>query len=128
EDAYNVFYKDVASFGLGKKLGVDLFGEGTGFLPPASYYDKVYGRYRWQALTTLSLGIGQGELGITPLQMANATAIVANRGYYITPHIVKEIDGKPNPNPEYNTKHHTTVDTSYFQVVIDGMHDVVEKG
>jgi len=128
EDAYNLFYKDVASFGLGSKLGVDLFGEGTGFLPPATYFDKVYGRYRWQALTTISLGIGQGELGITPIQMANATAAVANRGYYITPHIVKKIDGKQNPNPDYIQKHWTTVDTSYFPIVIDGMQDVVEHG
>ena len=118
----------MASFGLGKKLGVDLYGEGAGFLPPTTYYDKVYGRYRWQALTTLSLGIGQGELGITPLQMANATSSVANRGYYITPHIVKGIDGKPNPNPDYNIKHWCTVDTSYFPIVIEGMQDVVERG
>jgi len=128
EDAYNSFYNHMSSFGLGKKLGVDLYGEGTGFLPPSTYYDKVYGRYRWQALTTLSLGIGQGELGITPLQMANATATIANRGYYITPHIVKKIDGKPNPNADYNTKHWSTVDTSYFDIVIDGMEDVVERG
>ena len=128
EDAYNIFYKDVASFGLGKKLGVDLFGEGSGFLPPATYFDKIYGRYRWQALTTISLGIGQGELGITPIQMANATAAVANRGYYIVPHIVKQIDGKANPNPDYINKHWTTVDTSYFPIVIEGMHDVVEHG
>ncbi len=128
EEAYNSFHDHVASFGLGKRLGVDLFGEGAGFLPPATYYDKVYGRYRWQALTTLSLGIGQGELGITPLQMANATSSVANRGYYITPHIVKAIAGKPNPNPEYNVKHWCTIDTSYFPIVIEGMQDVVERG
>jgi len=128
EDAYTSFHDHIASFGLGKRLGVDLVGEGYGFLPPSTYYDKIYGRYRWQALTTLSLGIGQGELGITPLQMANVTATVANRGYYITPHIVKAIDGKPNPNADYNTKHWTTVDTSFFPVVIEGMEDVVERG
>lgn len=128
EDAYDNFHKHIASFGLGKKLGVDLYGEGGGLLPTSDYYDKIYGRYRWQALTTISLGIGQGELGITPLQMANATAAVANRGYYVTPHIVKTIDGKKNPNPEYNIKHWTTIDTAYFPVVIEGMHDVVEAG
>lgn len=128
EDAYGQFHKHISSFGLGKRLGVDLFGEGAGFLPPSTYYDKIYGRYRWQALTTISLGIGQGELGITPLQMANATAAVANRGYYITPHIVKRIDGKPNPKVEFNTKIWTTIDTSYFGVVIDGMQDVVDRG
>lgn len=128
EMAYKNFHKHMASFGLGKKLGVDLYGEGGGLLPTSEYYDKIYGRYRWQATTTISLGIGQGELGITPLQMANATAAVANRGYWITPHVVKTIDGKPNPNPEYQNKHWTTIDTSYFQVVIDGMQDVVTSG
>jgi penicillin-binding protein 2 len=128
EDAYNQFHKHISSFGMGKRLGVDLFGEGKGFLPPSTYYDKIYGRYRWQALTTISLGIGQGELGITPLQMANATAAVANRGYYYTPHVVKKIAGKKNPNPAFNEKNWTTIDTSYFGVVIDGMQDVVERG
>jgi penicillin-binding protein 2 len=128
ENAYKSFHRHMASFGLGKKLGVDLYGEGGGLLPTSEYYDKIYGRYRWQATTTLSLGIGQGELGITPLQMANATAAVANRGYYITPHVVKTIDGKPNPNPDYQNKHWTTIDTSYFPIVIEGMHDVVMSG
>jgi penicillin-binding protein 2 len=128
EDAYNSFHKHISSFGLGKKLGVDLYGEGNGFLPPATYYDKIYGRYRWQATTTISLGIGQGELGITPIQMANATAAVANRGYYITPHIVKRIGGKVNPNPQFNKKNWTTIDTAYFPIVIEGMQDVVERG
>jgi len=128
EDAYNSFHKHISSFGLGKKLGVDLYGEGNGFLPPSTYYDKIYGRYRWQATTTISLGIGQGELGITPVQMANATAAVANRGYYITPHIVKKIGGKPNPYPQFNKKNWTTIDTSYFPIVIEGMQDVVQHG
>ncbi len=128
EDAYNKLYEHLASFGMGRKLGVDLYSEGTGFVPKATYYDKIYGRNRWQALTTISLGIGQGELGITPLQMANATALIANRGYFITPHIVKKIEGKKNPNPEYNIKHWCTVDTSYFPVVINGMEDVVNHG
>ncbi len=128
EMAYKNFHKHMASFGLGKKLGVDLYGEGGGLLPTSEYYDKIYGRYRWQATTTISLGIGQGELGITPLQMANATAAVANRGYWVTPHVVKTIDGKPNPNPEYQTKHWTTIDTSYFPIVIEGMHDVIMAG
>jgi penicillin-binding protein 2 len=128
ETAYKKWYDHISSFGIGHKLGVDLFGEGQGFLPPSTYYDKVYGRYRWKSSTTISLAIGQGELGITPLQMANATAIVANRGYYITPHVVKKIDGKPNPNPEYNKKHWASVDTPYYGVVINGMQDVIERG
>jgi cell division protein FtsI/penicillin-binding protein 2 len=70
----------------------------------ANTTDKIYGRYRWQALTTISLGIGQGELGITPLQMANATASVANRGYYITPHIVKRLIIQLNPNSRFQQK------------------------
>lgn len=128
EDAYNEFYKHAYSFGMGHALGIDLYGEGQGVLKKATYFDKLYGRYRWQALTTISMGIGQGELGITPLQMANATAAVANRGYYITPHIVKKINNHANPNPAYNTKHWTTIDTAYFPIVIEGMQDVVEHG
>jgi penicillin-binding protein 2 len=96
EDAYKQWYKHISSFGIGQQLGVDIFGEGKGFLPPPTYYDKIYGRYHWKSSTTISLGIGQGELGITPLQMANATATVANRGYWITPHIVKTIDKVKN--------------------------------
>jgi penicillin-binding protein 2 len=128
ETAYKKWYDHISSFGIGHKLGVDLYGEGQGFLPPSTYYDKVYGRYRWKSSTTISLAIGQGELGITPLQMANATAVVANRGYYVTPHVVKKIDGKPNPNPEYNKKHWASVDTPYYGVVINGMQDVIERG
>jgi penicillin-binding protein 2 len=128
EDAYTAFYKHAYSFGMGQALGIDLFGEGQGVLKKATYFDKIYGRYRWQALTTISMGIGQGELGITPLQMANATAAIANRGYFYTPHIVKKINHRANPNPKYTTKNWTTIDTSYFPVVIDGMQDVIENG
>lgn len=128
EAAYKKWYEHISSFGIGRKLGVDLYGEGSGFLPPSTYYDKVYGRYRWKSSTTISLAIGQGELGITPLQMANATAVVANRGYFITPHVVKKIDGKPNPNPEYSKKNWASIDTPFYTVVIDGMHDVIEAG
>ena len=128
EDAYTSFYKHAYSFGMGQALGIDLFGEGQGVLKKATYFDKIYGRYRWQALTTISMGIGQGELGITPLQMANATAAIANRGYFYTPHIVKKINHRANPNPKYTTKNWTTIDTSYFPVVIDGMQDVIENG
>ncbi len=128
EDAYTEFYKHAYSFGMGHALGIDLFGEGQGVLKKATYFDKIYGRYRWQALTTISMGIGQGELGITPLQMANATAAIANRGYFYTPHIVKKINHRANPNPKFTTKNWTTIDTSYFPVVIDGMQDVIENG
>lgn len=128
ENAFQQWHDHIASFGIGQKLGVDIFGEGKGFLPTTNYYDKIYGRYRWKSSTTISLAIGQGELGITPLQMANATAILANKGYYVTPHVVKTIDEKPNPDTRFHEKHWVSVDTSYFEVVIDGMQDVVERG
>lgn len=128
EAAYKKWYEHIGSFGIGHKLGVDLYGEGAGFLPPTAYYDKIYGRYHWKSSTTISLAIGQGELGITPLQMANATAIVANRGYYIPPHVVKRINGQPNPNPLYHKKIWASVDTPFYTVVIDGMQDVIEAG
>ncbi|MCC6684172.1 MAG: penicillin-binding protein 2 [Bacteroidia bacterium] len=128
EAAFDQWRKHVLSFGLGQRLGIDLPGEGTGNVPTSAYYSKIYGQGHWKASTTISLGIGQGELGITPLQMANVTAILANRGYYITPHIVKAIAGKKLNNPIFTEKHFTTVDTSYYGVVIDAMQDVVERG
>ena len=128
EAAYRKWREHVMSFGLGQRMGIDLPGEGMGNVPSPEYYDKIYGRYHWKSSTTISLGIGQGELGITPLQMANVTAILANRGYYITPHIVKAIEGTKLNRPEYIKRHYTTVDTGYYGIIVDAMQDVVERG
>ena len=90
-DAYMKWKEYLDEFGFGKKLGIELTNELTGNVPSTAYFDRYYGKNRWKALTVISMAIGQGELGTTPLQMANMTAAIANRGYYYTPHIVKSI-------------------------------------
>lgn len=115
----------VMEFGLGKKLGVDLPNETGGNIPSIEYYDRVYGVERWKYSNIASLSIGQGELQVTPLQMANLGAILANRGYYITPHVVDRIEGWPNPNIEKVT---LPYDNELYETVISGMELVVQAG
>lgn len=126
--AFNSWRKHVLSFGLGNKLGVDLPSESTGNIPTSEYYDKYFGKNRWRALTIISLSIGQGEILLTPLQMANLVAIIANKGYYYTPHIVKSIGKPENLNKKFLYKHTTSVSPEYFNYIIEGMYDVVEGG
>jgi penicillin-binding protein 2 len=93
----------------------------------STYYNKYYGIGRWNYLTVISLSIGQGELGITPLQMANMSATIANRGYYYTPHVLKSVKGSNIAN-KYLVKHQTTIDPEYFEIAIDGMDLAVNGG
>jgi penicillin-binding protein 2 len=125
-EGYDMWRNHVMSFGFGKKFNTDLPNELKGIVPTGDYYDKYHGKNRWKSLTVISLSIGQGELGATPLQMANMTAIVANQGYYMSPHIVKAIDGKPFN--KYKIRNETHIDTSYFREVIEGMQMVVDAG
>ena len=97
-------------------------------LPKAYFYDRYYGKGRRKASTIFSLGIGQGELGVTPLQMANIMCIIANKGYYYTPHIVKKIGDKTNTTRNLAGKHVTMVNASHFNAIQDGMQKVVEAG
>ena len=120
-EGYNSWRGHVLSFGFGQKLETDFPFELKGFVPMDSYYDRYYGKTGWSSLTVLSLAIGQGELGITPLQMANMTATIANHGYYFTPHIVKEIEGEEKIDERFFSKHFTTIDSVYFPIIIDGM-------
>lgn len=115
----------VAKFSLGKTLGVDLPGERSGYVPTVPYYDRVYGTNRWKFSNIYSLSIGQGELLVTPIQMANLGAIIANQGYYYTPHIVKAINGEP---VSFSGKNRVGIDSAYFQVVVDGMEEVIKVG
>ncbi len=115
----------VSRFGLGRTLGVDLPGEKAGNMPTVEYYDKIYGTKRWKFSNIYSLSIGQGEVQVTPIQMANLGALLANRGYFYTPHIVKEIDGV---HIAYNEANDVGIDSMYFQPVIDGMENVVLNG
>lgn len=116
------------SFGLGNYLGYDLPIGGQGRIPTASYYDKIYPNKSWKGVTTLSNAIGQGEVITTPIQLANMTAAIANRGYFHTPHIVKEINGESISDPQFTEKKITTIDSSNFIPVIDGMEQVFTRG
>ena len=110
----------VRSFGFGRKLDSDFLSEGNGFVPDRESYDKRY-RGSWKSQTVISLSIGQGELGCTPLQMANLAAIVANRGYYYIPHIVKEIEGRDSIDRRFYERHYTKVDPKHFEPIVEGM-------
>ena len=128
KEGYTAWRNHVMSFGLGKKLGIDLPGELNGNIPSTGYYDRYHGKDRWRALTVISLAIGQGEIGITPIQLANLTATIANRGFYYTPHIIRAIASPDSLNLEYQTRHLTSIDPSYYDIVVDGMEMVVEAG
>ena len=114
------------SFGLGKRLDTDITGLRSGVIPDPAYYDKWYGRHAWKFSTIRSISIGQGEVQLTPLHMANIAAIMANRGWYFTPHFVKSI-GDSGPLPKYKTKNKTLVDRKYFPPIVEGMRRVVHE-
>jgi penicillin-binding protein 2 len=124
---YESWYNKVRSFGLGQKFNTDLMYEKAGNVPSVAYYDKVY-RGSWNALTVRSLSIGQGELLITPLQLANLTAAIANRGFYYPPHLVKSVGTKDNFISKYNEKQVVDIKPEHFEPIIDGMEKVVQIG
>ena len=117
----------VQSFGFGKKLGSDFPSELGGYIPDSKLYDKFYGKGRWKATTVISLSIGQGEIGCTPLHMANMCAIMANRGWYYTPHIIKDSE-HVKIDEKYTQKNYTMVDTVHFHRVVAGMYRAVNSG
>ncbi len=129
-EAMNTWEKHVRSFGLGNYLGSDLHTGRPGSVPSATLYDKWYGKgnRRWSAITTYSNAIGQGEVNVTPVQLANMTAAIANRGHFFTPHILKKIDGQEITNPYFTEAKYTTIDKKHFEPVIQGMVDVYKKG
>lgn len=124
-EGYDVWRNYVTSFGLGNWLNNDLPTGQKGFVPTANFYDRIYGKNRWKSLTNLSLSIGQDALLTTPIQMANMTAAIANRGYYYTPHIIKSIEND-SIDDRFRKPIRTKVDSSLFEIVIKGMQEVVE--
>ncbi len=126
-DAMNIWAKHAKSFGLGNFLGYDLPVGRKGRIPDGDYYDRAYGNNRWGSTYIVSNAIGQGEVEATPIQLANMAAAIGNRGYYYTPHIIKEIEGDTIPS-KYTTRHDTTIDKRHFEPVIEGMFDVYNKG
>lgn len=125
--AFEVWKNHLVSMGYGYPLGIDLPGEKRGFLPNAKFYDKRYGEGHWSANTIISVSIGQGEVLATPLQIANLCATVANRGWFITPHIVKEIEDTVIDS-DYTTKRYPTIDRTHYIPVAEGMRMAVTGG
>ncbi|WP_159946567.1 penicillin-binding protein 2 [Polaribacter septentrionalilitoris] len=119
--------KHVTSFGLGDYLGYDLPAGSPGLIPDGKYYDNIY-KYSWSASTNISNAIGQGEILTTPIQLANFTAAIANKGHFYTPHILKKVSQKPIDNENYVTPKKTTIQPKYFEPVIQAMHEVFKTG
>lgn len=126
QNAMNTWRDYMVSMGFGYPLGIDLPGEKRGMIPNAAFYDKAY-RGSWNGLTIISIAIGQGEVTATPLQIANLGATIANRGYYITPHVVKGIEDHPL-DTLYRERHYTKVDRSNYDIVVQGMRSAVLGG
>lgn len=126
QNAMNTWRDYMVSMGFGYPLGIDLPGEKRGMIPNAKYYDKAY-RGSWNGLTIISISIGQGEVTLTPLQIANLGATIANRGYYITPHVVKSIENDAI-DTLYTQKKYTKVDRIHYEEVVEGMRMAVTGG
>ncbi len=124
-EGMNVWSKHVKSFGLGDYLDNDLSVGKKGLIPDGNFYNKWYPNTNWKATYSISNAIGQGEVLTTPIQLANMTAAVANRGFYFTPHIVKSIEGG-KINPKFTTPKYTTIDKKYFEPVVEGLFNVFE--
>ena len=126
-EALDKWHEYVESFGFGHKLGSDFPAELGGTIPTSEYYNKVYGKGGWKFTTVISISIGQGEIGVTPLQIANMCATVANRGYYYIPHIIKDSDSL-KIDDKFRERQYTMVDTTNFKKVIKGMWKAVNSG
>ena len=126
--AFESWRNYLLKFGIGRKLNTDLSYEQKGILYTKEYYNKLFKGKPWKPLRLVSMAIGQGELGITPLQMANVTATIAKRGYYYIPHIVKNIEGKDSIDARFYRKNYVGIDSVYFPPVIEGMELVVKSG
>jgi penicillin-binding protein 2 len=120
-EAYTRWRDYVLAFGFGSSLQADFTNELNGLIPPASYYDRYYGENHWNALTVISLAIGQGEVLTTPLQMANMAAIIANKGTYYIPHSVRAVEGVDTLESRFALRRQVPVDTAYFSLVTEGM-------
>lgn len=120
-----VWVKQVKKFGFGQRLATDLPGVKRGNVPDIDFYNRWYGEGRWAFSTIYSLSIGQGEMEVIPLQMANLATIIANKGYYYAPHLIKEIDQTDTIPSVFRKKNHVGINKEYFNPIIDGMYGVV---
>ena len=126
-DAFDVWRDHMVNMGFGYPLGVDLPSEKRGFIPNSKFYTNVFGTERWHAHNIISISIGQGEILSTPLQIANLGAMIANRGYYYTPHVVKERKGEALESA-YTTRHESGINREHFELTVAGMADAVSHG
>lgn len=127
-DAFTKWKGYVNEFGFGSRLGTDIVNELPGFIPSVDYFNRYYGENRWKALTVISMAIGQGEIGATPLQLANMVAAIANRGYYFTPHIVKSVGVDKTIDPRFTEKKVINIDPARFEPIVKGMALTVNGG
>ncbi|MCF8297920.1 MAG: penicillin-binding protein 2 [Saprospiraceae bacterium] len=121
------WHKQAVSFGLGQRLGIDLPSCRPGVIPDVTFYDKWYGKNRWAFSTIYSNSIGQGEVEVVPLQMANLASIFANRGFYYVPHLIKAVGNSKKIDEKFTTKNYTTVSSNYFEIVAEAMSAVVNQ-
>ncbi|NKI31698.1 penicillin-binding protein 2 [Croceivirga thetidis] len=128
DEGMDVWENHMRSFGLGNYLGIDLPTGRPGRIPTKEFYDKWYGDGRWYSPTIISNSIGQGEVAATPLQLANMTAAIANRGYFYTPHLIKRVGGSSAIDPKFTERRYTTIDKEHFEPVIEGMANVYKYG
>ncbi|MBI9037155.1 MAG: penicillin-binding protein 2 [Bacteroidales bacterium] len=126
KEAYDNWRKYVKSFNIGEKFNTDISNQTKGFIPLDTYYNKYYGKNHWKALTIRSLAIGQGEILLSPLQLANTAAIIANSGFYYPPHFFKTIDDENELKPEFVKKVNTIFKKKHFKTIIEGMFQVYE--
>ncbi|KAA6303963.1 Penicillin-binding protein 2, partial [termite gut metagenome] len=126
-NALTVWKDHMVSMGFGYRLGIDMPGEQRGFIPNAASYDEIYGKGHWNGLRIIHTAIGQGEILLTPIQLTNLVATIANRGHYITPHIVKEIEDN-ELDSIYRAPHYTTIDPQNYEYVVEGMRQSVIGG
>jgi penicillin-binding protein 2 len=126
-DSFTKWKEYVESFGFGVKLNTDIPSEQAGTMPTAEWYDRLHGKNRWRSLSIISLAIGQGEIGSTPLHLANLAATIANRGWFYTPHLQKDMPDNPIDS-RFTERHYTMVDTTWFEYVVEGMYLAVNGG
>ncbi len=126
QEGFDIWRDHMLSMGYGRPLGIDLPGERGGFIPSSKLYDKFY-KGRWVSSTIISIAIGQGEILATPLQICNLASTIANRGYFYTPHVVKEIQDD-RLDSLYTEKRYTTVDSKHYEILAEGMRNAVTGG
>ena len=126
--ALDIWQGQMNKLGLGQKLGIDLAYEASGRIPGSEYYNRKYAGREWAIGNIQSIGIGQGEVGVTPIQLANLASIISNRGWYIVPHVVKIVGNTGKPLEKYQVKHQSEIESEYFEYIVKAMRKVVIAG